>query len=76
MADGQKLREFLISSGRWVPCHFNMLRQVGVEMFWWLGPGERVADELGTAWPHGAFVCLYREEAREHDCFVAIASAP
>ena len=41
--------------------------------FWWLGPGEQLEEEGGGAWPHGAFVYLYREEARANDCFLSLA---
>ena len=41
----------------------------GVEFFWWLGPGEPIAGEDGTAWPDGAFIYLYRDGDEDKDCF-------
>merc|ERR1712100_314594 len=60
LSDGTKLREFLKASGRIHPVTIGALQQIGVEYFWWLGPGEPVATEDGTAWPFGAFVYMYR----------------
>ena len=72
IVDGAKMRDFLISSGRVHPVTIAALRDYGVEKFWWLGPGEKIAQEEGGAWVHGSFVYLYCEEARESDCFLAV----
>jgi len=72
VVDGAKLREFLLRSGRCHPVTIKALRTIGVEKFWWLGPGEQIAEEGGGAWPHGAFIYIYGEDARENDCFLAV----
>ena len=73
--DGQRLREFLVETGRFQSVSVDALKQAGVEYTWWLGPCEPIAAENGTAWPHGAFVYLYRDGSEEYDCFLTASSA-
>ena len=70
--DGARMRDFLIESGRIHPVTLAALKQAGVVYFWWLGPGEAVAQEDGSAWPKGGFVYLYREGDEQFDCFLEV----
>ena len=73
--DGQRLREFLVETGRFQSVSVDALKQAGVEYTWWLGPYEPIAAENGTAWPHGCFIYLYREGFEQFDSFLTASSS-
>lgn len=73
LREGAELRQQLKASGRIHPVTLDGLIDIGVEFFWWLGPSEPLGKENGDAWPHGAFVYLYREDCKSLDCFLEVA---
>jgi len=71
LSHGARVREVLLERGLCNPASLPSLRDCGVDEHWWLAPGQQIADEDGSAWPHGAFVCLYAEPSAHLDCFFA-----
>ena len=75
LQDGRRMREFLIETGRFQNVSMEGCKAAGVQYFWWLGPGEPIANESGAAWPDGCFVYLYPDGAEEFDCFLTAAAS-